>query len=307
MKNDFKYIVDNSKYVRIDEAKIDDFVQKMDNIKYQHWSHEYDLKLNEKEWILLCLIIESMNFCFWKEPKWKVQHNNEIITGSNALFCSVVKEVKRNKEFLNLDYLNQLNYDNFIKIFEGIEGECPYLKKRYKNFKDSIKYLKKNDFYGEIFSIKSDIELINYIVSHFKSFDDKSIYKNKVIHFNKRATLLANDFYYMSPTIRENVLDMNHLSGCADYGIPRTFRDYGLMIYNDELASRVDNKKLIPHDSEMEIEIRGNMLYLIERIKEKLHKKGIDINSVELDNIIWLMGKKMKNRSNSHHTITIYY
>ena len=79
------------------------------------------------------------------------------------------------------------------------------------------------------------------------------------------------------------------------------------MIYSDELAKKVDNEEEIPHDSDMEIEIRGNMLYIIELIKEKLKAKGIIVNSVELDNLIWLMGKRLDKRSNSHHTVTIYY
>ena len=69
----------------------------------------------------------------------------------------------------------------------------------------------------------------------------------------------------------------------------------------------VDNEQEIPHDSEMEIEIRANMLYVIELIKKKLLEQNIVINSVELDNVIWNMGKKIDRKSNSHHTVTIYY
>ena len=69
----------------------------------------------------------------------------------------------------------------------------------------------------------------------------------------------------------------------------------------------VDNEIEIKHDSEMEIEIRANILYIIELIKNKLKDKNIIINAVDLDNVIWNMGKKMMGRSNSHHTVTIYY
>lgn len=58
----------------------------------------------------------------------------------------------------------------------------------------------------------------------------------------------------------------------------------------------------------MEIEIRANMLYVIEVIKEYFNEKGLSINSVELDNLIWLIGKNNKERKSvAHHTITIYY
>ena len=58
----------------------------------------------------------------------------------------------------------------------------------------------------------------------------------------------------------------------------------------------------------MEIEIRANMLYAIELIKEKLHQKGINMNSLEIDNALWLLSKNKEYKEKPHHlTKTIYY
>ena len=307
MKDEFKYVVDNSKYVQIDNTKLEKFINDLGEINYVHWSKELDLNLNEKEWITLAFIIESMNFCFWKKPKWKIEYKNDLVSGSNALFFAIIKQVEKDKNFLKIENLDAIDEDNFFEVLKGVEGECPFIDKRYENFREVVNYIKNNDLFDELFSIKSDIELLSYITNNFSSFDDKSVYKGKTIHFNKRATLLTNDLYYLSETIRNNVGNVNNLSGCADYGIPRTFRDYGLLIYNDELVKLIDNEEEIPHDSDMEIEIRGNMLYLIELIKDKLRAKDIIVNSVELDSLIWLMGKKIERKSVAHHTMTIYY
>ncbi len=307
MKSEFKYVVDNSEYVTIDKKKITKFVNDLGEINYVHWSTELDLDLNEKEWILLACIIESMNFCFWKKPKWKIEYHNDLVSGSNAIFYSIIKQVEKDKNFLNIDNLDKIHEKEFYDILKPVEGECPLIDERYKNFREVVDYFKNNDVYKELFSIKKDTDLLKYITEKFSSFDDKSTYKGKTIHFNKRATLLTNDLFYLSSTIRKNVGNVNNLSGCADYGIPRTFRDYGLLIYNKELADIVDSEKEIPRDSNMEIEIRGNMLYIIELVKEKLKKKGIIVNSVELDNLIWLLGKKIEHKTPTHHTVTIYY
>ena len=301
--DELKYVVDNSNYVKINYDKIDDFINNLKDTKYVHWKEDTNLNLSEKEWILLVFIIESMNFCFWKKPKWKIEYNNELITGSNALFYSVIKEVENNSNFLNIDYLNNLDFNSFKDIFRG-EEECSLIEKRYNNFKEAVSYIKNNDFYNELFNIKSDLELRNYIVNNFSHFKDESIYKGKTIGFYKRATLLVNDLYNVSNTIKNNINNVDNLTGCADYAIPRIFRDYGLLVYSDELANMIDSEELIEHDSEMEIEIRANMLYIIELIKDKLNNK---INSVELDSIIWDMGHRIPRKSNSHHTITIYY
>lgn len=309
MKEEFKYVVDNSKYVSIDYNRVNDFVKDLGKPKYEHWYKEIDLKLNDKEWILLAFIIESMNFCFWQKPKWKIEYHGDIVSGSNALFYSIIREVENNSKFLNVEYLYNLTEEDFEKIFEAVEGNVPLIDERYSNFKEVVNFVyNNNNFYNDLYNIKSDVELLNYITSNLTSFDDKSIYKGKIIHFNKRATLLANDLFYMSETIRKNLGNVNNLNGCADYGIPRTFRDYGVLKYSKELKELIDNEKEILHDSEMEIEIRANMLYVIELIKEELKNNNILINSVELDNLIWWIGKKNKDRKSvAHHTITIFY
>lgn len=307
MNKEFKYVVDNSMHVSIDYDKIDSFISSLGPINYTHWSKNLKIKLSEKEWITLAFIIESMNFCFWRKPKWKIEYKNEMYSGSNALFYAVIKQVEKDKDFLKIENLLKINKEEFYKILKGIEGECPLIDERYKNFKEVINCIEENNFYNELFSTKSDLELLNYITKKLKNFDDKSEYKGEIIHFNKRATLLVNDLYYLSTVIKNNIGNVNNLSGCADYGIPRTFRDYGILVYNNKLSALIDNEKEIPHDSEMEIEIRGNMLYVIELIKEKLKNKGIVINSVELDNLIWWMGKKNKRKSIAHHTKTTYY
>ncbi len=306
---EFKYVVENSKYVKINYDKITDFINELESSNYEHWSKGIDLHLSEKEWILLAFIIESMNFCFWQKPKWKIEYHGELMSGSNALFFSVIKRVENNSNFLNTEYLYNLKKQDLYDIFKSVEGKVPLFEERYNNFKETISYIYNNkNFYEELYNINSDTLLLEYIINRFPSFNDKSVFKGRTIHFNKRATLLVNDLFYLSKTIHANLGNVNNLSGCADYGITRTFRDYGILEYSDELKNLIDNEKEILHDSEMEIEIRANMLYVIEIIKEKLKEKNIIINSVELDNLIWHMGKKNKGKKSIvHHTITIFY
>lgn len=307
MVEKIKYVVDNSKYVKINYEKINDLTSKLLDLKYHHWSNELDLLLNEEKWILLVFIIESMNFCFWKLPKWKIEYNNEVVSGSNALFLSVIREVERNPKFLNIDYLYNLSEEEFSLIFTSVSGMIPFIEERFKNFKETVSHIYRNpDFYEKLYSQRTDLELLSYITTNFKSFDDRSVYMNEVIYFNKRANLLVNDLFRISPRIHNNIKSVEHLLGCADYAVPRTFFDYGILNYDKELIGLIENEQEIPHNSEMEIEIRANMLYVIEIIKNELLDRGIKICSVELDNIIWNIGK-INKKSKSHHTVTIYY
>ena len=304
-----KYVVDNSKYVSLNIDKVDNVIDAINDFNYKHWSKNINLDLTEEKWILLAFIIESMNFCFWQKPKWKIIYKKEIMSGSNALFYSVIRAIETKLISLDIEYLHNLNKETFLKIFVAVEGNISLIDYRYENFKEVIDVFYNNkNIYKELYSIKSDIELLKFIVKTFKSFNDKSIYNNKVIYFNKRATLLVNDLFHLSKTISSNINNVNNLSGCADYGLPRTFRDYEILNYSSSLKKLIDNEKEISHNSKMEIEIRANTLYAIELIKEKLNKKGLLINSVELDNLIWLLYKSNKGKKSiPHHTTTIYY
>lgn len=132
---EFKYVSENSSFVKINYDKIIEFVNLLDNPKYSHWSSDLNLNLNEEAWILLAFIIESMNFCFWIKPKWKIEYNGVILSGSNALFYAIIKEIEHNHNFLNIDYLYNLPKENLRKIFTDIDGEIPLFNERYNNFK----------------------------------------------------------------------------------------------------------------------------------------------------------------------------
>ena len=304
-----KYVVDNSDYVKINKTKLDEFIKDLGEVNYNHWYKSLKLDLSEKERIIMVFLIESLNFCFWKKPKWKIEYEERAVHGSEALFFSIIKEIKKDKSFLDVSKLSKTTKEEFIKIFSSIEGEIPLINERYDLFLDTIKVIdsKKEMFFEELFSVKNDVELLDYIASNFKYFQDFSNYKERKIEFNKRAILLTNDLYYISDTINSNIKNANSLFGCADYGIPKTLRHYGILEYNKELAAMVDNEIEIEHNSCMEIEIRANMVYVLELIKIELAKKNIIVNSVELDNLVWSMGKKNKSNVPYHHTVTIAY
>ncbi|MDD3048581.1 MAG: queuosine salvage family protein [Bacilli bacterium] len=303
-----KYVVENSDYVKINESKIDSFIKELPKLEHQHWLADKDLDLTEKEIILFSFLCVSINFCFWQKPQWLITYNNKKMHGSTALYYSLLNKIETDKDFLNINKLINLTKEEFKDIFKA-EVEISLVDKRYELFMDTINviYKKQDKFYEELYSIYNDEDMIKYIVTNFKYFNDVSIYKNIEVIFYKRATLLVDDLVSVSNTIKNNIKNINNLLACADYVIPKTLRAYGILEYNDELSKIIEEEKEIPHDSNMEIEIRANMIYAIELIKDKLALNNIIINSMELDNIIWLFGHKIKLNDHRHHTTTIFY
>ncbi len=295
-----KYVVNNSNFVTINNKQIDEFIKKVDDLTdYKHWLYEYKSMFTENEIILFVFLVESMNFCFWLEPIFKYNNTKK----SEAMFNIWLNKTLKDKRLLDLNYLKDLTYSDLISIFEIEEGN---LKNRYNSLMHTVNVIhNKENFYNELFAIKSIDSLYEYIVNEFINFKDVSMYKGKEIYFYKRATLLINDLFELSDTIKNNIKSIDACLGCADYVIPKGLRSLGILEYNAELSEIVDAEEFISKDSEYEVEIRANMLFALEILKQKLKNNGIFINSVRLDNIIWQKsrGKEGKN----HKTNTIYY
>ena len=116
VREQLKYVVENSVYVKINYTKLDNFINSLGKPNYRHWYNFTSLNLNEKEKIILAFIIESLNFCFWQKPKFKIEYKGNIIKGSEALFYSIIREVESNKDFLDIEFLNKLTKDDFENI-----------------------------------------------------------------------------------------------------------------------------------------------------------------------------------------------
>lgn len=297
-----KYVSDNSKDVRIDLNALKEYAMNLDIKIAPYWLNEIDLGLSEKEMIILVFVMESMNFCFFKEPHIKVNYHGREYKKSSALFYSVVKSVEEKKLSLDIDKISLITRQDLINILGGYE--TPFLDDRYHNLMETVSIIgtKKEDFFQELYNLNTENELLNYIVKTFPSFNDVSYYNNQEIDFYKRATLLVRDLFEVSKTIRNNIKSIDNLLAGADYGIPRTLRDHGVLVYSNELSDLIDNETYIEANSDFEVEIRANMIYAMELIKENLSMK---IRTIDLDHAIWLSGRDSK--SGHHRTISTYY
>lgn len=306
-----KYVVDNSNYVVINRNNIDNVISLLKESKREPWlnSDYLDLENFSQEQILFYLILcESLNFCYWdSDIKWKIEYKDEWYSGSFGLFYAISKAIKNGYNLLNIEYLENITIEELDEIFKGTTS-IPLLKERFEIIKQLVSEYKQISNITQSMSANSDIELLNNIVNHFSNFRDISLYKGREIYFFKRAILLVGDLILNNSSISKSVKNDDNMTGCADYKIPQVLRHLGILEYSDDLTTLIDERQEIQHDSEMEVEIRANMLYAIELIKEKLHQNGIDMNSVQIDNALWLLSKNKEFKDKPHHlTRTIYY
>lgn len=294
-----KYVSNNSKYVKINQARLNEFIGSIKQMQLVHWlsSSPYGLlELPIDKIINFLLVYESINFSFWGNPKWTIEVKDKKEDGSMALLYTILKYVKAND---TTDFSN-ITKDKFGAILKG-NIEIPLFEERYNILKSVSKIVDEKmngNFYNFIKNINNDIELFNTVINYFPSFKDERNYKGQIIYFYKLAQLLTSDILHIRK-LKENIkVDYSHLVGCADYKIPQVMRGLEILEYNKELSNLVDNKEEIKENSEYEVEIRASMIVVIDIIKEKLNNKfcAIDINDY-----IWGQARNQNIKLKPYH------
>ena len=241
-----KYVVNNSKSVKINEKQIDKFVEKINKVETKHWlsfSPYNLLDLPTETIINFLLVYDAIDFSFWGEPKWEINTINGKESGSIALLYAILKYVKDN----NTTDFSNITKDEFREILKG-NVEIPLFEERYKiitNVSKIVNEKMNKNFYEFIKNITNDIELFDVIIKYFQNFKDERIYNGKPIYLYKLAQLLTSDILHIRKLKEHIKVDYSHLVGCADYKIPQVMRGLGILEYSDELADIIDSKTVV--------------------------------------------------------------
>ena len=284
-----KYVVENSKSVKINEINIDKFIEKIKRVETEHWLNfsPYNLLDLPTEIIInFLLVYEAIDFSFWGNPKWTINTENGKEDGSIALLYAILKYVKER----NTTDFSNITKEEFEELLKG-NIEIPLFEERYNIIRNVSKIVNEKmngNFYTFIKDVTLDTELFKIIVKYFPNFKDERIYNDKKIYFYKLAQLLTSDILHIRE-LKENIeVAYSNLVGCADYKIPQVMRGLEILEYGKELSEIIDNKKQIEENSEYEVEIRANMLIVIDKIKEKLNN---NVCSIDINDYIWGQGK----------------
>ena len=294
-----KYVANNSKSVKINETNLEQFIGKIKKVETEHWlafSPYNLLDLPTETIINFLLVYEAIDFSFWGNPKWTIDIPTGKEDGSIALLYVILKYVREK----NTTDFSNITKDEFREVLKG-NVEIPLFEERYHIIRDVSRIVNENmngNFYEFIKGITIDMELFNIIIKYFPNFKDERKYREKTIYFYKLAQLLTSDILHIRE-LKENIkVDYSHLVGCSDYKIPQVMRGLGILEYSDKLSNIIDNKKEIEVNSEYEIEIRANMLVVIDLIKEKLENK---VCAIDINDYIWSQGRNKNIELKPYH------
>lgn len=298
IKSTCHYVVDNSKYVKINHAKLDEFISdiKYENLKNWLLFNPYNLLQLDIETIInFLLIFESIDYSFWGQPKWEINTEEGIKDGSDALLYVMIKYVKETR---STDFSN-LTLNEFKELLKG-NIDIPLLEERYRtivNISRIVNEKMNGSFYKFIKDINLDTKLFDTIINNFDSFKDEREYNGKTIYFYKLAQLLTSDILHIREKFENISVDYSNLIGCADYKIPQTLRAIGIVEYNNELSRIVDQRNQLENSSEYEVEIRASQIVVIDYISNIL----IDTNPIDINDFLFVYSKKVKAIAKPYH------
>ena len=313
-----KPVIENSKFVRINEQAILDFSRDVNSKEFDDSEFGPETILpktaTEEQQIALAIVYNSINFCYWGEPKWGVQINGNFYDGSSGMLRAVKKAIENGFNLLDPKYLKDLSEDDLAKILKG-NVEIPLFQKRL----DLLRELGKNllEKYEGIFKNVVEkaggeaVKIVEMLASDFpKVFNDIANYHGQEVKFYKRAQLVPAHLFDLSKfgLISISLKGYNELTAFADYKVPQLLRKFGILEYTNELASKIDNKVEIPIGSDEEIEIRANTIWAIELATKILREKFPQANAAKVDGIFWFKGQiKSPDDKPYHRTKTIWY
>lgn len=310
-----KFVIENSRQVKINEESLKKFCFNFKILDSKFWLDAASFRfrrLNDKEEINLLFIFASICFCFWGEPKWGVEYQGKFYDGAWGLYVALRKTIENNFPILDWKYLANLSENALKEILKG-NVKIPLFKERLNILREIGKILVESfnkNLENLIKESKKDaLKLLKIIVERFPSFNDFAIYQSQKVFFYKKAQLFIEDIYRRFERRKYGRLkNIDKLTALADYKIPMVLRKFGILEYSPNLATKIDNKILIPAGSEEEIEIRANMIWAVELMKNELKSKIPNIMAMDIDSYLWLKGKEKSPQDKPHHlTRTIFY
>ena len=211
-----------------------------------------------------------------------------------------------------------MNAFQATQIFSGDNGSpIPLLRERVKCLNEAGHGLLKS-FDGQFInalrsSNNSAITLIfDHILPNFPSFRDVAIHRGKQVSFYKRAQILCADIWacFGGKGIGEFV-DIGRLTMFADYRVPQMLVGIGALRYSEALQDTLKSKQILESGSQLECEIRGCSIHVVELIKNAIHCSGHKhVSAVLIDFYLWDTAKQLSVSLDPvpiHRTVSVFY
>ena len=256
------------------------------------WNTHYHFTGDERSVASFVLVLDTLNYCFWTEPRWVFDYEGEILDGYWALASSLKTAILAGRPILDAGYLSRITPDELAELLGG-QGRLALMEQRAAGLRELGRLaLDRHD--GDLAAIVESaggdaIRLVEIARDCLPSYRDCVEYGGATVWLLKRAQILAADLY--GALAGEGLGDLariDSLTTFADYKIPQILRHFGVMRYSKRSGpegrwpATAAGRQL-----DQEVEIRSATIWAVELLRAELLKLGIDRSAVQLDWLLW--------------------
>ncbi|KAG1452829.1 hypothetical protein G6F56_007721 [Rhizopus delemar] len=330
-----QFISENSRHVTIPKENLDSAAKTiMGNMKIKEYStktwnqhplHPKTADGHTVDWIFL---VDLLNFSFWSDldmadksrphpDRYAIEYNGEMYTGYWSLCAAIHRALDNGIPITSPDYYRTASDQDLIHVFRSDTKEpCPMLNERLRVMREAGQVLCdifNGSFTNCIIQAKGSADaLLNIILKHFTSFRDIHQFKETQVYILKRAQILIADLWACFDGIDYGRFDdIDSITMFADYRVPQALYQLGLLSYSPQLIERLKRREDFPSGSEDEIEIRGNSIWAVELVKERMLQldSTIKVNAILIDFYVWDLAKEIQDEMTvpTHCTRSCFY
>lgn len=316
----------------LNEKRLEEVARKLAGKKFEtpSWRLPVFPEADDEIFINFLGVANALNYCF-TDPntggKFRVlypEDSDNTWDGAFGMFASIRRAMDEGLPILERDFLRDITLSDVVRIFRPYGWGMPMMEQRTQSLRSLAFTMKqlciKNfselftrcDFYA--FSHEGKDGIVDLLASSFSQYYDVQVDSAKnVLPFHKRAQLLVMIYHgraLASDGALQPIRDAHKIGPLADYQVPNALRTLGILKYCEELANRVDMGWIVEKNSQEEIEIRAQTVHAMCRLLDEINvlrrKNHIKkITMVELDYVIWRMGRESKLKH--HRTFTTAY
>ena len=140
-------------------------------------------------------------------------------------------------------------------------------------------------------------------------YRDVATYEGREVLLLKRAQIAAAE---LAAALGDHPLgrfvDLEGSTIFADNLVPHVLRIQGVLVYDHELAARIEAGQLLETGSPEEVEIRACAIWAVEQMVEQLRQRDIVTSAAGLDYLLWHQGQAPRYKAVPRHRCrTVFY
>jgi len=330
---DAEYIYNNAIDVSIDyygtkaaAATIWSMIQTR-NFSLKTWStHQLHPKAKNESTVNFIFTMDLLNFCFWpeeaSETSFAVDYQGTRWTGYWSLVAALQRALDESIPITDPHFWqdgNECTDEVLEHVFRSDSSvPIPLLQERKRCLREAgaVMYERFDCAFVNCISRAEGSAgvFVNLLVDSFPCLQDQSRYEGKVVHFYKRAQILAADLWAcFEGESYGGFHDIDNITMFADYRIPQILNQLGCLQYSPPLTYHIKQLKEIESHHPWEVQLRGCSIWCVELIRREIVRANpaAKINAILIDFFLYDYVKEQEAQAIDlvphHRTKSIWY